>query len=182
MQFTPNGKQLVISIKDGPAAAGAAGGSRLVSYLVRSDGRLGNPRSRPSIGSDPTGFTIAPGRDGPVLLVAEAFGEPADTGGIASYQLKRRGNLIPVDHEAFSGFNCWVARNRAGDVAYVSSPASTAITRYAISRDGTVELLGDRIAPTMPDPACVQVALDQEGRFLYVLLPGIGSGGAFAIH
>ena len=46
-----------------------------------------------------------------------------------------------------------------------------------------MKLLGDGIAALTPArSAPSELALDQEGRFLYVLLPGIGSVGAFVIQ
>ena len=53
VQFTPNGRQLVISIQGGPVEAGAAAGSRLVTIPLRRDGRPRNPSRIPRLAMIP---------------------------------------------------------------------------------------------------------------------------------
>ena len=80
--------------------------------------------------------------------------------------------------------NCWVVVTPNGRFAYVTNTGSGSISGYAIDFDGSIELLDadGRTAVTGDGSAPIDLALTDNGRFLYSLNSGANTIGAFRVQ
>jgi 6-phosphogluconolactonase len=195
--FTPDGSRLVVTIKDGPAAGFVpeftpSGPGRV---LVWSVDEMGLP-SADYVQTDfayrgPFGFSF--GNHGH-LLVAEFVGgglEEIDgmetLGGAAgSYAVNEDGSLTAItpgvqNHQIDT---CWLVNN--GTYAYGANYTSGTVSSYTIGDDGSLTLL-ESVAGQTEHPENVQgstpldARISQDGRFLYVVLPGSGKVAGWQI-
>jgi hypothetical protein len=196
--LTPDGTQLIVTIKDGPAAGilpgvTPTGPGRVLVWSMDEDGRPSAEYTQTEFANrGPFGFSFD--REGR-LLVAEFVGgglEEIDgtetLGGAAgSYRVNADGTLTAVsagvgDHQIDT---CWLVNN--GDYAYGSNYTSGTISSFRIGDDGGLTLL-ESVAGTTEHPGNTQgtTPLDErispDGRFLYVVLPGSGKVGAWRIE
>lgn len=179
ISFTPNGRQLVVSIKGGPPSFGGG----VAVFRVSSSGRLAP--SRPAV----TTFTAEENLAGPFGFTFDRRGNLLLNHGVsftfASHKVESSGALtlisgpLPIGALAdgsilqFGAFNCWVVR--FGDIAYVMSfgdiPASSGglpdgpgiISAVEISDNGELSLLAvDNLGATG-----VVAVLAQDDRDLF---------------
>lgn len=173
-----------------------SGSGHLYAYPVRAGGRIdcASPSSTPlrvfadGHGTFPFSFTWSPqGR----LLVTEVFGQsdtlangPGGLSSVTSYTLNANGTFtlqrrtpdpLPVP--------CWIVRS--GSHVFVASFLGPdfglgAISTFTVAADGGLVDPAPAATPTTPiaggsDP--IDVALTNDGRFLYQLAPGPNPGG-----
>jgi 6-phosphogluconolactonase len=195
--FTPDGSKLVVTIKDGPAAGFVpgftpSGPGRVLVFGVDENGLP----SESFVQSDfdnrgPFGFSFDTKGN---LLVAEFIGgglEEIDgvetLGGAAgSYAIGADGRLTAItpgvqNHQIDT---CWLVNN--GKFAYGANYTSGTVSSYTIGEDGGLTLL-ESVAGETEHPENVQgstpldARISQDGRYLYVVLPGSGKVAGWQI-
>jgi 6-phosphogluconolactonase (cycloisomerase 2 family) len=114
-------------------------------------------------------------------------GMPAVTAAAGSYQINEDGSLQVItaavkNHQIDT---CWLVNN--GMYAYGTNYSSGTISSYEIGGDGGLTLLQE-VAGETEDPGNKQgstpldARISQDGRFLYVVLPGAGKVGGWRIE
>ena len=173
LEFSPDGRFLVVSEK----------GTNIID--VFTIGHRGIPvahRAFASAGETPFGFAF--GRRNQ-LFVSEAFGGALDASAVSSYELARDGTLRVVTASAATTETaaCWVVLTRGARFAYTTNTGSGSISGYAVGRDGELTLLdADGVtAATGPGSGPIDMALSDNGRFLYVLNSGHHTVGIFSV-
>lgn len=174
VSFSPKGRFLVVTEK---------GTSLIDTWRVGHDGLASDFVANNSEGSTPFGFAF--GKRG-VLIVSEAAGGAPDGSSLSSYFFQGNGMLdvassaVPTTETAA----CWVVVSNDGRYAYTTNAGSGTVSGYRISFDGTITLLdadgvtGDTGAGSAP----IDMALSNNGRFLYTLNSGDQTIGAFKVH
>lgn len=172
--FTPDGDVLVVTEK---------ASNKIVTFRIGRHRLPGEGRPQDSNGPTPFGFAFGK-RD--QLFVSEAFGGAENASATSSYDIDPHGMLTTIS--ASVGTNqtaaCWVVVTPNGRFAYVTNTGSGSISGYAIDFDGTLQLLDDdgRTASTGDGSAPIDMALTDNGRFLYSLNSGTNTIGAFRVH
>jgi 6-phosphogluconolactonase (cycloisomerase 2 family) len=193
--FTPNGRQLVVTIKDGPAAGlidgvTPTGPSRVLVFDVLDDGQLAETFTRTDLDNDgPFGFSFdAAGH----LLTAMFVGGDDLAGAAGSFQINADGTLTPITRTAkVSQLDpCWLENN--GEFAFTANYTSGTISSFRIGDDGSLTVLDEQAGLTderAGTPGASQqgstpldLGISPDGRFLYDVLPGSGSVGAWRIE
>jgi 6-phosphogluconolactonase (cycloisomerase 2 family) len=157
VSFTPDGRSLVVTEK---------AANRIETFRVVG-GYAGNARPHLSAGTTPYGFDFD--RRGH-LIVSEAA-----TGSASSYSVRPFGPITSALTDTQKAA-CWLVV--AGDWAYVVNAASTSISSYHVSRDGSLTLAAAVAATTGAGPTDAAVSSDR--RTLSVRL-GDGSVSSFRI-
>jgi 6-phosphogluconolactonase (cycloisomerase 2 family) len=174
VQFSPDGRVLVVSEKTT---------NLIVTYSVDEDGFLGPPEAHASQGATPFGFAFGQRRR---LVVSEAFGGAPDASAVSSYRVATDGTLHVVSPSAATHQTaaCWVVVTEDGRFAYTTNTGSGSISGYEIAGDGALTLLNadGRTADIGAGSSPIDLALSENGRFLYVLNSGTHSLGAFRIR
>jgi len=157
--FDPSGRTLVVTerVTD-----------RLSTYAVREDGTLDGPRAQPSSGATPYGFDFTP--DG-IAVVTEAFGGAVGAAAASSYVVDAEG-ARPVSASVGSSRSevCWAVVTDDGRHAFVTNFGDGTISSYALSTDGSIELLEPVAATTrLGEKGLRDAALSGDGAFLYAL-------------
>ncbi|MGR9107660.1 MAG: lactonase family protein [Gammaproteobacteria bacterium] len=177
--FSPDGRQLVIAVKE------LGGPGRVVVYAVGPNGVPSvSPVTRVGTGELPFAFTYD--RSGH-LLVSEIFGRIPDMlsgSAVSSYNVASNGQLQVIDDSVpnFQGGACWIIT--VGRYAYVSNTFVHTLSGYEVTDDGSLILLDSdgvtatTIGPTFP----LDMGATSDGRYLYVVLPGTGKVGIWAIE
>ncbi len=187
ISFTPNGKQLVISRKEGILSLEPlilAGPGRIDVYKLDKCGRVvdcDNPTSninnRVPFGRFPFGFIFSKQGD---LIMTEAAAvpptPPSTASGVSTYKVKSNGKLEVISADVPNGqfATCWAAQS--GKYVYTSNNLSNSISLYQIHKDGTLKLINGQIVvlgteevPAFP----LDMATSCDGRFLYQLSEGV---------
>jgi 6-phosphogluconolactonase len=174
LAFTPDGDVLVVTEK---------ATNKIVTFAIGRHGLPGDARVQDSNGPTPFGFAFGK-RD--QLFVSEAFGGAENASATSSYDVDRRGLLTTISASVGTNqtANCWVVVTPNGRFAYVTNTGSGSISGYAIDFDGTIELLDadGRTAVTGDGSAPIDLALTDNGRFLYSLNSGANTIGAFRVR
>jgi 6-phosphogluconolactonase len=194
ISFTPDGEQLVVTIKDGPVAGAIPGAiptgpGRILVFNVDRDGRASQTFRQTNLNNlGPFGFSFD--RRGN-LLTTLFVGGPNLTGAVASFRVNRDGSLTAITANApnLQGDTCWIENN--GRFAFAANYTSGTISSYIVGNDGSLSLLAS-VAGTTNDlpgpPGKVQgstpldIRLSPDGRFLYDVLPGSGAVAAWRIN
>ena len=173
VQFSADGRVLVVTEK---------ATNLIVTYAVDEDGFLGPPQPQASQGVTPFGFAFGPRRQ---LFVSEAFGGAPGGSAVSSYHVNVDGRLQIVSpsvatHQTAA---CWVVVTEDGRFAYTTNTGSGSISGYEIDDDGALTLLNadGRTADTGAGSAPTDLALSENGRFLFVLNSAAHSISAFRI-
>jgi 6-phosphogluconolactonase len=193
ISFTPNGRQLVVTIKDGPAAGllpnvVPTGPGRILVFNVDGNGRpSANFRQTNVNNLGPFGFSFD--RRGN-LIVALFVGGPNLTSSVGSFRIRPNGTLLPITPVVTNTQldSCWVENN--GKFAYCANYTSGTVSSYRIGNDGSLTLLA-AVAGTTDDlpggdgkrqgSTPLDIRLSPDGRFLYDVLPGSGRVAAWRI-
>lgn len=181
IQFTPDGKQLLVAVKGTNAF-----------YVFQIDER-GAAGDQPTITQAPgpalpTPFGFAFDRRGH-LLVTETFGSATSIpaggqGALSSFTITANGHLTPISSHVADGGTaaCWIALDPLTDkFAYVTNNLSASISSYTIATNGTVTLLSGVAAPGS-GPSDLAVAVEGRTSFLYAVNAGTGTVGAYRIN
>ncbi|TMF13150.1 MAG: hypothetical protein E6I37_05670 [Chloroflexi bacterium] len=160
--FTPNGRDLVITMK------GNNHGSVDV-FGVSDDGQLSNAPTATSVGGNAFAFVFD--SEGRLVIVNAAFGN------LSTYAVNNNGSLSLVSAGASDRqiAACWVARVDGN--YYAANAGSGSLSQYTINENGTV-VLGTSPAAT-GIPGAVDMAVS--GHFLYAQSGGSGSVKAFSV-
>jgi 6-phosphogluconolactonase (cycloisomerase 2 family) len=194
IEFTPDGKWLVVSEKQSGAGGGVAGPGMLDSFAVNAAGLATKKGFYPTakVGATdafqltPFGFEFL----GNTLVVSEA----GSTGtGTYTYD---GGVIAPVATGQFLATDpapCWVAVS--GNYAYVTNAKGPNISGFTVSASGALGNIGPItnaiVASTgeaIPDPGGTifhgptDEFVSQDGKYLYVLNSAVPSIGVFAIE
>lgn len=172
--FSPNGKLLVVTEKNT---------KQIDTYTLDKAGLPGQPRVSPSAGTTPFGFAFA--RED-YLVVSEAFGGAPNGSAASSYRLNKDGNLnlISASEPTHQTAACWTVVTPDGKYAYTANAGSSSITGYQVSSQGKLiqlnplnGLTGSMVAGSGPQ----DMAISQDGKYLYVVDVRIGQIAAFQI-
>jgi 6-phosphogluconolactonase len=179
VRFTPDGDQLVVTVK---------GTNSIYVFPVGKRGTVGSPRVTQAPGPAlPTYFGFA-FDDEDDMILTEAFGRstsiPASgRGAVSSFTITRSGVLrqISASIADFGTAACWVALEpTTGRYAYISNNLSNNISTYSVRKDGRLTLLAAEAA-SVNGPNDLAVVGEGRASFLYVLDSGDGTVGAFQI-
>lgn len=193
VSFTPDGKQLVVTIKDGPPAnpttGDPTGEGRVLVFQRGLDGRPSATFTQTNFNNlGPFGFSFD--RQGN-LLVSLFVGGPGLTGAAGSFRINQDGTLTPITPVAPNTEldTCWLENN--GQYAYGANYGSGTISSYRIGNDGGLTLLENvaGITDDLPGPpgkvqgsTPLDLRVSPDGRFLYNVLPGSGAVAGWRIN
>jgi 6-phosphogluconolactonase (cycloisomerase 2 family) len=160
--FTPNGRQLVITMK------GNNGGSVDV-FGVSDHGQLSTAPTATSVGGNAFAFVFDPA--GQLVIVNAGFAN------LSTYTVNGNGSLSLVsagasDNQAAA---CWVTAVDGN--YYAANAGSGSLSQYTIDDNGTVTLQNSPAAIGIPGAVDMAAA----GQFLYAQSGGSGSVKAFAV-
>jgi 6-phosphogluconolactonase (cycloisomerase 2 family) len=160
--FTPNGRDLVITMK------GNNHGSVDV-FGVSDEGQLSSAPTATSVGGNAFAFVFDP--DGHLVIVNAAFGN------LSTYTVNGNGSLSLVSAGATDGqvAACWVTRVNGN--YYAANAGSGSLSQYTINEGGTVTLEQSPAATGIPGA----VDMAASGHFLYAQSGASGSVKAFAV-
>jgi len=157
--FSPDGGTLLVTDR----AANA-----LVAFPVQASGALGDPSTVASSGPTPYGFAFTPSG---TLVVTEAFGAQRGKAAASSYRLAGT-SPAPVSRSVGNGRSeiCWAVATRDGRYVFTTNFADGAVSRYAVSADGALELQDATAGLAVDGSAGLRdAALSGDGRFLYAI-------------
>jgi 6-phosphogluconolactonase len=174
ISFSPDGGVLIVTEKNT---------NKIVTFTIDRQGRPGQANIQDSNGQTPFGFAFGK-RD--QLFVSEAFGGAENASATSSYEVDRNGMLTTISASVGTNqtANCWVVVTPNGRFAYVTNTGSGSISGYSIGFDGAIELLDEdgRTAVTGDGSVPIDLALTDNGRFLYSLNSGTNTLGAFRVQ
>lgn len=172
--FRPNGRFLVVTEK---------ATDLIDTWRVGHDGLASDIVSNLSEGSTPFGFAFGKRHQ---LFVSEAAGGAPDASSMSSYELGRHGTLQVVSSEVPTTETaaCWVVVTHDGRFAYTTNAGSGTVSGYRIAFDGTITLLDDDgvTGSTGNGSGPIDMALSNNGRYLFTLNGGSHTIGAFKVH
>jgi 6-phosphogluconolactonase len=189
VSFTPDGRRLVVTIKDGPAAFAIpnvipTGPGRVLVFDVNSEGLPSETFKQTNLENrGPFGFSFD--RNGN-MLIALFVGGPEGTAAAGSYRIDPDGTLSQISLAPDTQIDtCWLENN--GEYAWGSNYTSGTISSFRIGKDGSLTLLEKVSGETAkPDRSQGSTPLDlgvsPDGRFLYNVLPGSGKVAGWRIH
>lgn len=200
ISFTPDGKRLVVTIKDGPTAAagvglipnftGPTGPGRVLVFDVDRNGRTSSNFTQTDLNNTgPFGFSFD--RRGN-LLIALFIAGPGLSAAAGSFSIGENGALSPITPVVLNGRfdTCWLENN--GIYAYGANYTSGDISSYTIGSDGSLALLNPIAGVTDDLPGTpgantqgstpLDIRLSPDGQFLYNVLPGSGKVAAWRIN
>ena len=166
--FAPDGRQLVVTIKGGPA-------SRIVVFPVLANGRLGEPTS--TVPDHPSAFGFDVTASGDVIV--------SETSGFASSYRLAGATLASTSSLSTSGAApCWLIVTPDGRFAYVANAGTASIAGFAVGAAGGLTPLtaGTIVGNTPAGSVPLDLDTSDDGRFLYVLEGATGVVAAFAIN
>ena len=195
VSFTPNGRQLVVSIKDGPAEGliedvTPTGEGRVLTWQLDSQGRPSqNFRQTNFSNRGPFGFSFD--RNGN-LIQSFFVGGPNLTASAGSFRINASGSLAPISRNVPNGQldTCWIENN--GRFAYGANYGSGTISSYRIGSNGSLTLL-KAVAGTTNDlpgddegksqgSTPLDIRVSPNGQWLYNVLPGSGKIAGWRIN
>jgi 6-phosphogluconolactonase (cycloisomerase 2 family) len=190
VSFTPDGRQLVVTIKDAASLPGGivpTGPGRVLVFKLDRDGRPSEDFVETDLDNHgPFGFSFD--RQGN-LLVALFLGGPNFTGAAGSFTPNADGTLTEITPDVPNGQldTCWLENN--GKYAYTANYTSGNVSSYSIGLRGKLTLLNAQAGLTdTPVPPKVQgstpldIRVSHNGQFLYDVLPGSGKVAAWRIN
>ena len=191
VSFTPDGRRLVVTIKDGPTAFALpnvipTGPGRVLVFDVNGDGQPSENFKQTNLDNrGPFGFSFD--RSGNLLIALFVGGGPDGTAAAGSYRINADGTLTQISHVPDTQLDtCWLENN--GEYAWGSNYTSGTISSFRIGKDGSLTLLNAKAGTTdkpMPErkqgPTPLDLGVSPDGRFLYNVLPGSGKVAGFRI-
>jgi 6-phosphogluconolactonase len=161
---------------DGTDLVGTRVNTSLIdSFVVRGDGRLTPaPHSPfPAQSTGPFGSAFRP--TNPAQLFVSNAHAGANNGTVSAYRDTQNGTLVPVVGSPFADSQtapCWVAITPGGRYLFAVNTASATISRFAISTDGQLSLLGSTAMRGGTALAPFDIGVDWSGHYAYVVDPG----------
>jgi len=158
LQFTPDGKRLILAEADGDA---------LSVFTLGADDIPSEPTVVAVPGTTPTGIAFAQDR---FLIVAEAAGDRTGEGTVSSWRLESGGlGSITRSAPTTQTATCWVAIDRTGTSAYFANYEDKSLSRFRIGSDGSLSLAEVRAAELGDEGFPTDLAISRDNRWLYVL-------------
>jgi len=157
--FSPDGATLVVTDR---------ATSALLAFPVQASGALGAPATVASSGPTPYGFAFTPSG---TLVVTEAFGAQPGKAAASSYRLSGP-SPVPVSRSVGNGRSeiCWAVATRDGRYVFTTNFADGAVSRYAVSADGALDLQDATAGLAVDGRAGLRdAALSGDDRFLYAI-------------
>ncbi len=151
------------------------------TYALNHEGWITGQNIYDSAGMTPFGFAFA-GRN--LLLVSEAAGGATDASTVSSYRLSNEGYLEVVDPTVPTTETaaCWVLVTKDNRHAYTTNTGSGSVSGFNIGHDGNLSLLDPDGKSGATGAGPIDMALSQNGRFLYVLTSGSQTIDAFGVE
>lgn len=150
------------------------------TFVLKADGTPNAAAGHVPASALPFGFAFDPVNR---LFVTSLKTPPPDppgvpgNGDLSSYGLTGTGDVSAIDTKTTDGaLPCWVAITPNGKYAYVVNTGAgvpATISRFKIANDGKLTLLG-LTDPQVGEFARTDDAISRNGKFLYVLVPGVG--------
>lgn len=174
ISFNPEGNLLIVTEKET---------NNIDVFTLDERGLPIGKRVIASAGQTPYGFAFGK-RD--QLFVSDAFGGASDSGALSSYFVPQNASLSTIDGEQSDDQTapCWVALTSDGRFAYTTNTGTGTVSGYTVGYGGSLQLLnsGGVTASLGATSAPIDLAVTNDSRFLYVLGPGTGVIGGFAIN
>jgi 6-phosphogluconolactonase (cycloisomerase 2 family) len=160
---TPNGRDLVITLKTSNAGA-------VDVFGVSEDGQLSNAPTATAVGGVPFAFVFDP--EGRLVIVNAAFGN------LSTYNVNGNGSLslVSAGHSDGQIAACWVTAVDGN--YYAANAGSGSLSQYTIDEDGRVVLEKSPAATGIPGA----VDMAASGHFLYAQSGASGSVKAFSVN
>ncbi|MES1257270.1 MAG: beta-propeller fold lactonase family protein [Acidobacteriota bacterium] len=201
VSFTPDGKHLVVTLKDGPAGAPdvkVTGPGRILIFSVDAKGLPSATYKENDLSNHgPFGFSFD---DNGNLLTSLFVGGPNNTGGAGAFHINPDNTLtsipdinaigqsVPINQNVIANQqldSCWLENN--GKFAFTANYSTNNFTSYTIGADGSLKLL-NAVAGTADKTSNKQgatpldIRVSPGGGFLYDVLPGSGKVAAWKIN
>jgi 6-phosphogluconolactonase len=184
----PDGSQPgdVLFNSTGSNLVGTRVGTSLIdSFAVRRDGRLSAAAGSPfaAQGAGPFGSEFRP--TNPRQLFVSNAHDGAGNGTVSAFGVATDGTLSSIGASPFADLQtapCWVEISHDGRFLFTVNTASSSVSRYSITRDGSLGLLG---STTLHDPtglAPVDARLAPDGRTLWVVDGGTRAVSGLTVH
>jgi 6-phosphogluconolactonase len=167
VKFSPSGDVLVVTGRSS---------QRIDTFRVGADGRLSNLQTfGVAPGSTPFGFDFD--NKGHLLVSLAGVGSSS---GAASYELGADAAVSPITAPIATGQRaaCWLVASKDGRFAFVANAASSSLSTFAVSPAGELEFQG---AITIDGMTALDIAISDNGRYLYVLAAGSHGIVAFEV-
>ncbi len=176
--FSPDGTTLVVTER---------GANAIATYPVGDRGHLGEPHVQASSGQTPYGFAFT--EDG-ALVVVEAFGAAKGKAAVSSY-VQHGADITPMSRSIGNGHSeiCWAVVSNDNRYVYTTNFGDSAVSRYAISSDGSLTLDDPMAGVGMGGQTGLRDEdMTDDGRFLYAIDAdsqrifgwSVGGGGALS--
>jgi 6-phosphogluconolactonase len=171
---------------DGTVLAGTlVDSSQIDTFTVGSGGRLTAAPASPfaAQATGPFGSEFRP--TNPRQLFVSNAHAGANLGTVSAFRAAANGNLTSIGSSPFADLQtapCWVEITHDGKFLFAVNTAVPSISRYEISRDGSLRLLGSTVFnyPTGLGPQ--DARLSPDGRTLYVVDTGARKVSGFAVR
>jgi len=201
VSFTPDGRHLVVTLKDGPAGVAGVnitGPGRVLVFGVNADGTPSSTYYENDLNNHgPFGFSFD--NNGNILL-ALFVGGPGNTGGAGAFSINLNnglgtipafnslGQVVPINQNVVPNQqldSCWLENN--GKYAFTANYSTNNFTSYTIGSDGSLKLLaavaGTTAATSNSQGATpLDIRVSPGGGFLYDVLPGSGKVAGWKIN
>lgn len=194
VSFTPDGRKLVVTIKDGPAAGAIpgvtpTGKGRVLVFNVGSDGKPSANFTQTNLGNQgPFGFSFDSKGN---LLTSLFVGGPNLTAAAGSFKINSNNTLTAISRNVPNTQldSCWIENN--GKYAYTANYTSGTISSYRVGSNGSLTLLKAVAGTTDQLPGGsgyrqgstpLDIRVNPSGDFLYNVLPGSGSVAGWKIN
>ncbi len=173
VQFSPDGKAIVVTNKVG---------SSIDVFRIEDNGQaIGPITTTASNGPRPFGATF---RNDSILFVVESGLPSFENAGVSSYQFNSASgalNVITKSEKNRQTDGCWIALTKDQRFAYTANFISGTIASYSIAPNGTASLINGTAAFPGLNSTPVDLALSDDGLFIYDLLRGTGGVGGWQI-
>ena len=180
IEFSPDGKFLLVPHKTTNVLLTPM--NAIDGFTVGADGYASAlPVANASFGLRPFSLTFR--NDGKVVVV-ESFNAAPNRSALSSYNSfpDARINVISGSVPNGQTDTCWVVVTKDQRFAFTANFGSGTISSYSIAPSGAVALLAGAAASTGATSQPVDLALSADGRFLFLLLRGLGGVASFRIE
>jgi len=171
VKFSPSGSVLVVTGRSS---------QQIDTFRIGDDGRPSDLKSFDvAPGGTPFGFDFD--NKGHLLVSLAGVG---GSSGAASYDVAADGTVSTITAPIETGQRaaCWLVASKNGRFAFVANAASSSVSTFAVSPAGELAFQG---AVTIDGMTALDLALSEDGHYLYVLAAGsrgivafeVGAGG-----
>lgn len=173
LSFSPDGRFLAVTEKLT---------NDIDVFAVKEDGTL----SAIMLNHDPAAgtFAVAFAPNGVALVVETGLAGVQNGSTISSFSISDE-MLLPISTAVptLGAGTCWNVITPDGRFVYTSNSASSSISGFTISGNGTLTPLPQTVQATLATGSTnLDLAISGDGKFLYSLNAGIGNIGIFAIN